>query len=215
MTDTARSPLRNQLLDAAYDLVVEHGWAKLRLTHIAKAAEVGRAVVHDHFPSLDAVGEELVAREIERFLGGIVDELSKHPDDLRESAAEGVGFALRFAAENPLLNGAVSSAVGGDRALLSPLTTRSESVFDCTYALIAGYVDRAWPQVSPERRRLMVDAAVRLTISHIMAPSVPVPVAARDIADIAAYIAGVNGVDGAGGAGGPAGPAGPGGATEA
>ncbi|MEV6975328.1 TetR family transcriptional regulator [Kitasatospora sp. NPDC093806] len=191
--EIVRSPLRNRLLDAAYDLVVDQGWARLRMTHIAKAADVSRAVVHEHFPSLDAVGEELIAREAERFLAGIVDELSKHPDDLGESTRVGAGFALRFAAENPLLKRAVGSVDGGDRALLTHLTTRSEAVFDSAYTLIAAYVEQAWPQVEPERRRLLVDAAVRLTISHIVAPALPVPVAARNIADITVYIAGTRG----------------------
>ncbi|WP_432092897.1 TetR family transcriptional regulator [Streptomyces sp. bgisy100] len=191
----AGSELRDRILDAAYHLVTTAGWARLRMSHIAKAADVTRAAVHDTFPSLDAVGRGLIERETERFLHGIVAELSKHRDDLGRSTAAGVGFALRLAAENPLLKSLIASDTGQNRALLTHLTTRSEAVFDSAYNVVAAYVEEAWPGVTPERRRLMVDAVVRMTISHIVAPSLPPSAATDDIAAIAVYIAGTRGGD--------------------
>lgn len=163
------------------------------MTHIATAAGVTRAVVHQHFRSLDEVGQALVSREAERFLNGIVAELRKHPYDLGDSTAAGVGFALRLAADNPLLASILTSNADGDRALVAHITTRSEPVFDSAYTLIADYVEKAWPMVPAERRRLMVDAVVRMTISHVVAPALPPEQAARDIADIAVHIAGTRG----------------------
>ncbi|MFH8735539.1 MULTISPECIES: hypothetical protein [unclassified Streptomyces] len=55
---------------------------------------------------------------------------------------------------------------------------------------IADCVGEAWPTIPDERRRLMVDAVVRMTISHIVAPALPPEQAARDIADIAVHVAG-------------------------
>ncbi|MFF1357771.1 TetR family transcriptional regulator [Streptomyces sp. NPDC058297] len=191
--DPSPSPIRDQLLDAAYALVAESGWAKLRMTHIATAAGVPRAVVHEHFGSLDAVGQALVSREADRFLLGIVAELRKHPDDLGRSTAAGVGFALHLAASNPLLASILTSSVGEDRILVAHITTRSEQIFDSAYTLIADYVEKAWPMIPDERRRLMVDAVVRMTISHIVAPALPPEQAARDIADIAVHVAGTRG----------------------
>ncbi|WP_344960259.1 hypothetical protein [Streptomyces thioluteus] len=76
----------------------------------------------------------------------------------------------------------------------SPTSPRaSEAVFDSAYSLIAAYVEEAWQQVDPERRRLLADTVVRMTISHIVAPSRNPAAAAEDIAAVAVCIAGVGG----------------------
>lgn len=77
-----------------------------------------RAVVHEHFGSLDAVGRSFVSREADRFLLGIAAELRKHPDDLGRGTAAGVGFALSLAADNPLTS-ILTSNVGEDRVFVA------------------------------------------------------------------------------------------------
>ncbi|WP_406109500.1 hypothetical protein [Streptomyces sp. NBC_01003] len=149
-----------------------------------------RAFVHEHFRSLDAVGQSLVPREADRFLLGIVAELRKHPDDLGRGTAEGIGFAPSLAADNPLLTSVLTSNVGEDRILVARIATRSEQIFDSACTLIADYVGKASPTIPDERRRLMVDAVVRMAISHIVALALPPEQTARDIADIAVHVAG-------------------------
>ncbi|WP_442802572.1 hypothetical protein [Streptomyces sp. CB01635] len=102
--------------------------------------------------------------------------------------AAGVGFALSLAADNPVTS-VLTSNVGEDRVLVAHITTRSEQIFGSTCTLIADYAGEAWPTIPDERRRLMVDAVVRMAISHIVAPALPPERTARDIADIAVHVA--------------------------
>lgn len=84
-----RSELANQaILDAARDLLVEHGFTRLRLEHVAARAGVGKATIYRRWPSKEALTLELV-------LGLAAPHLDIA--DLGDTRAE-----LRAAAANPL-----------------------------------------------------------------------------------------------------------------
>lgn len=57
---------REQLIDAALEVVLEHGYGGVSIEAIARAAGVTRPVVYDHFPDLARLVHALVERE-ERF----------------------------------------------------------------------------------------------------------------------------------------------------
>lgn len=57
---------REQLIDAALKVILEHGYGGVSIEAIARAAGVTRPVVYDHFPDLARLLHALVERE-ERF----------------------------------------------------------------------------------------------------------------------------------------------------
>jgi AcrR family transcriptional regulator len=57
---------REQLIDAALEVILEHGYGGVSIEAIARAAGVTRPVVYDHFPDLARLLHALVERE-ERF----------------------------------------------------------------------------------------------------------------------------------------------------
>lgn len=77
----------------------------------------------------------------------------------------------------------------GEDGLLSYLTTRSAAAFDTATAMADAYVTEAWPTVDPVARELAVDAAVRLTASHIVQSASSPGESARRIADTVVRVA--------------------------
>jgi AcrR family transcriptional regulator len=62
---------REQLLDAALDIIVERGYRAVSMESIARAAGVTKPVVYDRFGSLDGLLRALLAREEQRALGAV------------------------------------------------------------------------------------------------------------------------------------------------
>lgn len=54
---------REQLLDAALVVILEHGYSGVSIEAVARAAGVTRPVIYDHFPNLGALLYSLVERE--------------------------------------------------------------------------------------------------------------------------------------------------------
>ncbi|GAA5041027.1 TetR/AcrR family transcriptional regulator [Streptomyces similanensis] len=186
--ETVRSLLREHLLDTAYALVAEHGFDRLRMSHLATAAGVSRQTLYSELGSKDEVGEALFQREVERCMRGIELSLARHPGDLRAAVAAAVEFALRLAADNPLVQAMFSSSV--DHGMLRYLTTRPEAAFATAEAAADAYAAGAWPQIDPASRALAVQAAIRLTASHVMQSDTSPAESARRIAESVARIAG-------------------------
>ncbi|WP_328535263.1 TetR family transcriptional regulator [Streptomyces sp. NBC_00344] len=187
--ESVRSLLREQVLDAAHELVASEGWGKLRLAGVARAAGVSRQTLYNEFGSKEAVGKALIQRELEGFLLGIQRELDAHRDNLEAAATAGVGFTLRQAVDNSLIKAVMLAARGGEDDLLLYLTTRAEPVFDTAMAMLDAYATEAWPEVDAESRSLAVETIVRLTVSHIVQPGASPTQTARRIARITTRIA--------------------------
>ncbi|MFI1657005.1 TetR family transcriptional regulator [Streptomyces sp. NPDC020472] len=185
--ETVRTLLRERLLDAAYEAVADRGFDKLRMAHLASAVGVSRQTLYAEFPSKEAVGEALFQRELERCLVGIQQGLDAHRDDLRAAVEASVGFTLTLAGRNPLIKVMLTSA--GEDGLLSYLTTRSAAAFGTATAMADAYAREAWPAIDPVARELAVDAAVRLTASHIVQAGPSPEESARRIADTVVRIA--------------------------
>lgn len=75
---------REQLLDAALGVILEHGYGGVSIEAVARAAGVTRPVVYDHFPNLPLLLHALVERE-ERYsleqLEAVVPMVSTDPGE--------------------------------------------------------------------------------------------------------------------------------------
>lgn len=73
---------REQLIDAALEVILEHGYRGVSIEAVARTAGVTRPVVYDHFPDLPRLLHALVERE-ERYsleqLEDVVPQVSRDP----------------------------------------------------------------------------------------------------------------------------------------
>ncbi|MEO3823985.1 TetR family transcriptional regulator [Actinomadura sp. B10D3] len=184
---TAGRSVRESLLDAAARLLVERGYRAVRMQDVASAAGVSRQTVYNEFGDKWGLAQAVVLRDNERYLDGIDAVLSEH-DDLYSAVVAAVTFTLEMSADDQLAK-AVLTGAGGDE-MLPLLTTQAEPVLFTASARIAEHALRQWPHLDREALTEVADAAVRLTMSHIMLPSGPPEALAHFVARMATrYVA--------------------------
>jgi AcrR family transcriptional regulator len=94
---------REQLLDAALNVIIEQGYAGVSVEAVARAAGVTRPVIYDHFPNLGQLLHALIEREERYALQQLQTVVPNEPagDDSVGLLAAGVGRFLHAVAERP------------------------------------------------------------------------------------------------------------------
>ena len=186
--DPERRTLRDDLLDAAAELIAQRGYRGVRMQDIADAVGVSRQTVYNEFGDKYSLCQALLIRDNERYLDGVNAALAGH-DDLQEAVAAAVMYILQTTADDPLKKAVLTGT--GSEDLLPLFTTQAEPLFFAARARIVEHAVRHWPELDPEVAAELADAAVRLTHSHTMVPARPPEHVARLVARIVTrYLAG-------------------------
>jgi AcrR family transcriptional regulator len=178
--DASRARLRDALVSAARDLAVAHGWDRVKMADVAKAAGVSRQTVYNEFDGRDGLAEALAVREIEQFTSAVRTLLWDLGSDVRAAGHAAISHTLTEAARNPLIRSILTSARGGADELLPYLTTRSDLVLAAARAVIEEWAAAHLPGVDAAVVAVAGESIVRLTVSHIVLPTGP-PDAAADV----------------------------------
>jgi AcrR family transcriptional regulator len=165
----ARRLLRETLLAAARDEVQQRPWSEITMADIATAAGVSRQTLYKEFGSRDEFAQALVIREGERFLDAVDAAVREHLDDPRAAVGAALEIFLRTAGEDPLVRILLSD--DGTAGLLPFVTTQGMPVVQWATARLTATIEDGWPQVSPQKARLLAESLVRLAISHVTAAS--------------------------------------------
>jgi AcrR family transcriptional regulator len=184
---TSRATLRDRIVAAAMDLVVAYGYQRLRMRDVADAAGVSRQTVYNEFGDKWGLAQAVVMRDTELFLDDVDAALARH-DDLTAAVTEAVYYSLTSAASQPLRKAVLT---GDGRELLPLLTTEAEPQLFAARTRLVEHVRRHWPGLPQDEVAAVVDAAVRLTMSHMMLPSDPPDVVAARIAAMVTRYLGV------------------------
>jgi hypothetical protein len=182
-----RARLRELALDAARDVVLDRGWAAVRMGAIATAVGISRQSLHGEFGTKDELGDALVMRETTAFLDGVQARLAEHPGDLAGGVADAAEFMLSATRDDPLLQTILTRtpANGGDQSLLPLLTTRGEPLIEHAVRIVSGWVTEQCPSTNPADVQMMAESVVRLAQSHLLTPTKTPAEAARDLALVA------------------------------
>lgn len=157
---------RESLLAAAFDALGDRPWAEVRMVEVAAAAGVSRQTLYNEFHSKDGLVKALIRREAEHYLAGLDRALAlaaRDGGDPGECFAAAAGWTLRGARRSPL----VRAALTGRRIEGSPLPDLVTPLHTHTAdALMSGFpglraADVAWA----------CEAAIRLTLSYLIAPA--------------------------------------------
>jgi AcrR family transcriptional regulator len=184
-----RARLRDEILDAAYAVTVDHGWERVRMTTLATRVGVSRQTLYKEFGSKHEVGEALVLREAERFQAGVLEHAGEH-DDLVASLHAAILFTLTEGGANPLLRSILAGSHSGEQSLLPFITTGSGRVLDAAVALVRDDLRARRPGLAAEDVETLADTTLRLAVSHLLRPAAPAETtAARITRLLAAYLA--------------------------
>lgn len=167
-----RARLRDAALDAARDVVLDRGWAAVRMGAIATRVGISRQSLHAEFGTKEDLGNALVMREMAEFFDGVRARLAEHRGDLAGAVSDAAEYIVSVARENPLLETILTrAAAGGDVSLLSLLTVRGEALLDTAISVVRDWVVEQWPSADRDDVRVMVESVVRLCQSHILTPT--------------------------------------------
>ena len=72
---------REQLIDAALEVILERGYARISIEAIARAAGITRPVVYDHFANLNRLLHAVIEREERISLGQLAQVVPDEPGD--------------------------------------------------------------------------------------------------------------------------------------
>ncbi|MEV6777796.1 TetR/AcrR family transcriptional regulator [Streptomyces syringium] len=194
---------RELLLDAAFVALAARPWSGVRMVDVAAAAGVSRQTLYNEFGGKDGLGRALVRREADAFLAGVERTLA-------DAAARGIGdpgdhcaavalWTLRTARTNPLvravltgcrserLPATVPAAVPAQRArpetpVLRGAPTPTAMADRITDRVAGAVVTPVGTSADPGAVRGACAAAVRLTLSYVLAPGDSDEAVAVDVA---------------------------------
>jgi AcrR family transcriptional regulator len=83
---------REQLIDAALGVILEHGYSGVSIEAIARGAGVTRPVVYDHFPNLGRLLQALIEREENYALEQLAQIVPEVPVEADPAALLAAGF---------------------------------------------------------------------------------------------------------------------------
>ena len=187
---TTTPTLRERIVAEAAALTSEVGWAAVTMAGLAARVGVSRQTVYNELGSKPALGEAMVLRELDRFLGVVGDAFESHPRDLDAAVRAAVRGVLELAAGSALLRALATFTHGGDTELMPLLTTRSDVLVDAASDVVLGRLEGYDVALEPRRRRAVVDVVVRVVLSHVVRPGGPPAQVADDIAWVAGRVLG-------------------------
>ncbi|MGW4159630.1 TetR/AcrR family transcriptional regulator [Streptomyces sp. NPDC004788] len=171
---------RDALIDAALTALAHGPWSAVRMIDVAKAARVSRQTLYNEFGSKEGLARALARREADAYLQGVRTMLAAPAPPARNLAAVAEWTVVR-AAERPVLRALLTDAWSerlprprpvrpGARLAPVPAQRRADAGPPAPGELVAETVACAG-----ERWAAGCELAVRLALSHVVAPAVISP----------------------------------------
>jgi AcrR family transcriptional regulator len=181
--DELRALRLERLLDASVEIITEEGWDRLSMTKVAQRSGVPRQSLYKEVGTKSELGAAVVSREADRFLAGMRDGIAAHPESVVDAVGAAVRFALEHGETNPVLKAILRP--GHDAELLELLTVRPEAALAQVSRAVAEALSS--PTLGNPSES-MVDTIVRLTLSHLLQPTVSIDEAVdRIVRSVSAY----------------------------
>jgi AcrR family transcriptional regulator len=173
-------PLRAAILEAAVRITADEGWSSVTMARLADAVGVSRQTIYNEVGSKPELAEAVVLDELERFLA-VVDDAFARRSDVGDAVAAAVRGILARADGNPLIAAIVAGGHGADTDLLPLLTTSAAPLLETARAVVSTHL-------APHARdaaslAVATDVLVRVTLSHVMAPSASPRATGRALGD--------------------------------
>jgi len=173
VNEAFRREVRERALEVASRLTVQRGWQQVRFNEVADEVGVSRPTLYSEFGNKAGLGEALVLAETTAFLAGLVEALERHPGELGAAAKSALHYTVMSATDNPLLHGVLTSA--GDADLLALLASKSGAVLPLVVAALIDWFAEHFPDEPRPLLDELIEALVRLTLSHLIQPTRSLP----------------------------------------
>ncbi|MQA07324.1 MAG: TetR family transcriptional regulator [Pseudonocardiaceae bacterium] len=165
--ERAKHSLRETVLDAATELLIERGYSGLRMADVAAAAGVSRQTVYNEFGGKPALVEAVALRTTAEFMAGSEHRFRDAADAIT-GIHRSVSYIVRHARENRLVAAVVGTAEAED--LLPFLTTKGTPIMRTSVQQVSNNLRWHLPALAEEHANLLGETIVRLSISYLLLP---------------------------------------------
>ncbi|OBF88069.1 TetR family transcriptional regulator [Mycobacterium sp. 852002-51163_SCH5372311] len=183
--------MREQVLTTARALTIEKGWERVRMSEVAQLVGVSRPTLYKEFADKKGLGDALILREGERFLDGIRAILDQYGADIAGGITAAVRYTLDEAESSPLLRAVLTSNQSAEAEPDSPSTgvlpllPTSASLLELSSAALVTWFTEHVPSLDADDVADVVDAMVRLTVSHLVLPAADATATGQRISRVA------------------------------
>jgi AcrR family transcriptional regulator len=177
--------IRDRLVEAATEVTTTEGWSAVTMSRLAETVGVSRQTVYNEIGTKTALAEAMILGELARFLESVDRAFMAHPDDLFAAIDAAVVGVLEFAEGNALLKAIVSATHGADTELLPLLTSHSGTLMVTAKLVIGEHLMAFEMRLEEWQLDGLIDAIVRIVLSHVMQPSGP----PHEVADVITWMA--------------------------
>ncbi|QBJ95330.1 TetR/AcrR family transcriptional regulator [Rhodococcus sp. ABRD24] len=182
--EAARLLLRESILGAVHDLLLERDWSKVTMTDVAAMAGISRQTLYNEFGSRQGLAEGYALRLVDRFVDAVESAVYAHVGDARAALVDGFAVYFHASAEDPLVRSLRNGAAKPD--LLRIVTTDSAPLVARASERLAETFRRSWIQAPEADSSILAHGVVRIALSYVSMP----PASDRDDAqELAALLA--------------------------
>lgn len=166
---SAPDDVRERILDAATECLIESGIdARLHAT-IAERAGVSRPTVYKYVGDQTAILRAVLDREVERFFAAATPVFTAMNEDESQGLDDAIVFVVDYARRHTLLQMALHRYPG---LILPALTTNSEALVEGVVAAFSEHVEQRLARTGGEGDvRAIVEWAYRIAVSLVITPS--------------------------------------------
>jgi len=182
--------IRDRIVEAATEITTGEGWSTVTMARLADVVGVSRQTVYNEIGTKPALAEAMILGELARFLERVDGAFLAHPDDIFVAIRAAVTGVLQLAEGNALIKAIVSATHGADTELLPLLTTHSGTLMETAKLVVGEHLTSFALELEAWQLDGVIDAIVRVVLSHVMQPSGDAGAVADTITWIASRVLG-------------------------
>jgi AcrR family transcriptional regulator len=174
--EASRVLLRDSVLDAMRDLLLERDWSAITLSDVARVAGISRQTIYNEFGSRQGLAQGYALRLADRLVDVVHAALDANVGHIYEALLRGFRDFFAESAADPLVTSLLTGAAKPD--LLQLITTDSAPIINQASARLVSALTQSWVAASDEDAGVLARALVRLCLSYVSMP----PEADHDVA---------------------------------
>ncbi|MCV7379100.1 TetR/AcrR family transcriptional regulator [Mycobacterium alsense] len=174
--EASRVLLRDSVLDAMRDLLLDRDWSAITLSDVARAAGISRQTIYNEFGSRQGLAQGYALRLADRLVDAVHASLDANVGDIAAAFLQGFRAFFAESAADPLVISLLTGVAKPD--LLQLITTDSAPIITRASARLTAAFTQSWIATSDEDAGVLARAIVRLALSYVSMP----PEADHDVA---------------------------------
>jgi AcrR family transcriptional regulator len=174
--EASRVLLRDSVLDAMRDLLLERDWSAITLSDVARVAGISRQTIYNEFGSRQGLAQGYALRLADRLVDVVHAALDANVGHIYDALLRGFRDFFAESAADPLVTSLLTGAAKPD--LLQLITTDSAPIINQASARLVSALTQSWVAASDEDAGVLARALVRLCLSYVSMP----PEADHDVA---------------------------------